>query len=464
MLLRNLKKLFLSTISVLFMVSATFLPAGAAEEELPGYVKEWQEFARKMGKKEITEWAKRLADPGGIKLGKSWTEYLGYDAPSLVKANDPAPEIKPGTVITTDNYQDYPGLKKLLPPTVYDMFKKDAYVLMGDMVICPTIHYYPSKGRQKNTKNLEGQSKIVDKTDLSNWKAGYPFPHLDPTSTDGPAQLWQSYDIGLSGTDDWEDDPVNFLFYNRKNVHERTQRQHLRWKIYNGRNDNDPIPCVPDTPYREKGSLVVSSPFDIAGIACVKTRYINAETPDDFVTYIPSLRRVRVMSGSDTQDPLVGSDYTWDDWRGYWQKCSGKVWPTKLKYLGEAVILAPVRGLDYKLKGSKLCTYWEKRPCWKLEILTGGDYIYAKRIAYIGKELFFGCGYNILYDARSNFWKNIMYGHRWWPEDGRYDWRWADMIDYINMHRTIIHFEAKLKDVIWDDKFFSIRFLSRYAR
>ncbi len=39
----------------------------------------------------------------------------GYDAPSLIALNDPAPEIKSGTVITPMNYREFPNLYKILP-------------------------------------------------------------------------------------------------------------------------------------------------------------------------------------------------------------------------------------------------------------------------------------------------------------------------------------------------------------
>ena len=464
MSVKILYRYFWTTLVILSVSSVIVLPVWS-QEALPEHIKEWQEFALKMGKPEISVWAKRLADPEGIKLGKTWAEFLGYDAPSLVKASDPAPEIKPGAIITPKNLSDYPGLKKLLPPEIYDMFTdKNFPITLGKITVCPTNHYYPSAGKQKAARRYEGKAKL-EGINITNWTAGCPFPHIDSSDPDIAVKLWHNLDVGISGTDDWEDDPVEFRFFNKKNKQHRTQITHLRWKMYTGRTDIEPIPTIPGTKYRERGGGDASAPYDIAGMAFIKTRYLNPKVSDDFVAYVPSLRRIRVLSGSDTQDPLFGSDCTWDDWRSYWQKCSDKIWPIKLKYLGETVALVPVKGMGYQMEdGNKLMAYWEKRPCWIIEITTGSGYIYGKRITYVDKEMVGVGGFHILTDARLNFWKTTIAGGEWWPEHGKFDWRYYEMIDYINQHRSWLHFQPVLRDKMWDDKWLSIRFLARQAR
>ena len=78
----------------------------------------------------------------------------------------------------------------------------------------------------------------------------------------------------------------------------------------------------------EKGSIFVYNPADLKGHSAVRTRFVEAEKPDEFIMYIPAMRRIRRLAGSDTQDPLVGADAAWEDWKCWWQKLSSKIWPS----------------------------------------------------------------------------------------------------------------------------------------
>ena len=77
---------------------------------------------------ELTSEDKERMGPVGIELYNSWTEVLGYSAIDLVKEMDPAPEIKAGLVITPENAKNYPGLKKILPDTMYKRLDRKSVV------------------------------------------------------------------------------------------------------------------------------------------------------------------------------------------------------------------------------------------------------------------------------------------------------------------------------------------------
>ena len=59
-------------------------------------------------------------------------------------------------------------------------------------------------------------------------------------------------------------------------------------------------------PNPEKIDYVISGTFiypqDIAGTAYVRKHFVPAERPDDFLLFVASMRRIRRMSGRDTQD------------------------------------------------------------------------------------------------------------------------------------------------------------------
>jgi len=455
--MRKMKKVF---VIMLVVYLIPFIAAWA--DELPTWVTEWQSFAQQFGDTALIELAERLSDPNAVELGKEWAEYQGFDAPGYIKKNDPAPEIKPGLVITSQNYKDYPGLKKLLSKELYELIKPGAFGGVGKITIVPTAHHYPSKGRQKFAKLYEGQSKIVEGFNLANWKSSYPFPRIDPKDPLIAAKLMHNLDIGAIGRDDWEDYPINYMLFGRDNTLERTHVSRLLWKYYKGRTDNKPIGNYP-VDYREIGVMIGKSPYDIAGFIGVKKRFLEATRNDSFITYIPSMRRIRRLSGSNTQDPLMGSDYTWDDWRGFWVKLSNKAYEMKAEYVGEEIQLVPHATTMAKWVGSQPHMYWSKRPCYVVDFYVGGKYSYAKQRLWIDKETFWLNAKNV-YDRKGRLWKTYYSLYNWIPERGVYSHNSNSIIDVINKHWTALSFAPVPHKESLPDKLFSIESLLRMSK
>ena len=82
-------------------------------------------------------------------------------------------------------------------------------------------------------------------------------------------------------------------------------------------------------------------PRDLSGSSYVRTRFKGADVPDQFLLYVPSMRRIRRLSGRDTQDPLFGSDLVWDDYNIYWQKVSSTEFPNEYKIIKKTEMLLP---------------------------------------------------------------------------------------------------------------------------
>jgi len=455
--MRKMKKVFIIMLAV-FLIP--FISAWAGE--LPTWVTEWQSFAQQVNDTTLIELGERLSDPNGVKLGKAWAEYMGFHAPGYIKKNDPAPEIKPGLVITSENYEQYPGLKKLLSPELYDSIKPDALGGVGKMTIVPTIHLYPSKGRQEFVKKYEGQSKIVGGFNMENWKGSYPFPKIDPKDPLIAAKLMHNLDVGAIGRDDWEDNPINFMLFGRDNKLERTHVSRLLWKNYKGRCDNEPVGNYP-VDYREVGVMVGKSPYDIAGFTGVKTRYVKPTMGDSLVTYIPSMRRIRRLSGTNTQDPLMGSDYTWDDWRGFWIKLHDEAYDLKAEYIGEEIQLVPAFTTTAKWVGSQPHMYWSKRPGYVVDFSVGGKYSYARQRLWIDKELFCLNAKNV-YDRKERLWKKYYSLYNWMPESGLYSHNSNSIVDVINKHWTALSFGPVPHKEPLPDKYFSMESLLRMQK
>ena len=76
-----------------------------------------------------------------------------------------------------------------------------------------------------------------------------------------------------------------------------------------------------------------SSPRDVAGAAQSALYYLDINTMDQLMMYLPSLRRIRKMSATDSQDPIMGQDQIYDDNEGWMQKLS----PTRYPYTFEVI-------------------------------------------------------------------------------------------------------------------------------
>jgi len=431
---------------------------------MPSWIKYWEEWVQKTGNKEWARWLKKLKDPVALQLGKDWAEYLGYDAPSMVANSKIAPKVKPGVVINYQNYKDYPGLKDLLPSPLYNrLINKDAYGHIPEIRVVPTTHVYSSRGRLEATKKIEGQAKPDPQWFAKHWKGGIPFPR--PKT--GDELLWD-YDRQTVGADNVVFNPFFFYLFDKNEKLERTYSADLWWENCVGRYDIDPRPVHPKYPdVFERGSIVFLNPFDIKGFAAVRYRYADPEKPDYFISWVPSLRRTRLFSGTDTQDPMFGTDVNWDDWKGFWQKISNTIYPLECKLVDEnAEILAPA-WRDYQtcnLKGNRVTTIWERRPCWVFDIISKDkSYVYSRRRVWLDKELFY---YKRIeyYDTRGRFWRDWIVYHSWWPKTGEFQ-HWAgEITDYINNHRTIVKMNVWVNDITVNEDNFNLRALVRRAR
>ena len=424
-----------------------------------GWEKNYEAWAKRTGIEEWADMARKMKTSEALKLGKAWAEYLGYDAVGITNESKIAPDIVPGLVITDENYQNYPGLKELLPEIYYKAFKKDSYLRVKEMRICPTQHLYLSKGRLEWTKKKEGTCKTNESGDLENYVAGVPFPR--PKTG---AEMIHNLDRMGINTDQCSYNPMSFTMYDRKRKLERIQKSNLFWRNYIGRCDMAPIPQEGED-IMERGSLVISYPHDVKGYCGIRTRFIDANREDSFRMYLPFLRRVRTLSGADTQDPIIGTDILWEDWKAWWQKLSTKIWPIEYKMIEEhREMLNPFYSPHRpKVVDDIVYNDWQRRPCWVAEVVTKTtSYIYSRRRAYIDKE-YFNASYYENWDIRGNFFKTYMIHYYFDPEMGMGSWWLAEAIDYVNKHKTFPMMELYHNDPNLTDKNYTFKWLLKQA-
>ncbi len=454
-----LKKLQIICFCALLILLGTLSARAENSREMPSWIKHHYEYIEKTGDALWKKWVKELSAPEAIALGKAWREYLGYDAPALIAASGVAPKIQPGVVINENNYQDFPGLKDVFPTEAIARLKKGSYAQIPELRIVPVAHYYRSPGLLKHTKEKEGKVKLNEKGDLSNWIGGIPFPF--PKNA---AEMAHNLDRLTLGADSFWYNPTIAIIFGMNGKKERHQNAQLWIKNYTGRCDVEPIPVIPGYEgVYEKHALLFTSPFDVKGFIGARTRFADSAKEDEFMVYLPALRRIRRMAGSNTQDPVIGTDILWDDWKCFAQKLSSKVWDLDYKSLGEQIILGPARTNrtdSIRLEGNKLYMLWEKRPSWVFEIYTK-NYVYAKRRIFFDKETF-KMNYIQCYDARGRFYKDIFTPEKFEPNKGLYGWWNYDTVDFINRHRTLMPTKPICNPIL-KDEIFSLRFLSKMS-
>ncbi len=443
---------------VLFILVAFLFKLGWAIER-PKWLLDLERFAKSSGDSNLMEKVKAFSTPEALRLQREWREFLGFDAPSIVeKEGAKYPDLRPGVVINEKNYREFPSLKKVLPPSIYQRLDEHAYAQLGEIRIVPTSSYYLYREILEATKKNLNRSKVGPNNELLNWRGGIPFPFPKRG-----VEVYHNRDRFDVPGDNLYFNPASFTMFNRKGKRERVEKGEIYWMYYKGRTKLDPKPEVPGyEDVLEKGSLRMTYPYDLRGIAIVRTKFMERlKKPDDFVSYIPALRRIRRLAGTDTMDPIIGTDISWEDWRGWWQNII--TWPTEFKIVGEGLVLLP--SMPHKFfyrvdEKGKFHGDWELRPCYILEAVTKSkNYFYSKRRVWVDKEFFLGIYYE-MYDVRGNLWKSLLPIRACYP-NGEIHWLFADIIDYVNRHRTLMRMQSIMNDPKITNDYFELKFLIR---
>ncbi len=426
-------------------------------------------FAEKAGAEKKARWD--LLPDEAKPLYKDWSDFMGQTSLEMVEANDPAPEIKPGTVITPENAASFPNLKKVLPEPLYRRISsRDTYASIDEIEVTQTRPWFLSReileASKKNAKNC----KIEPGTrQLLNWELGIPFP-FPKNGTELMYDCLLNF-IGL--TPEYAMEPVTIVDLDSNGRHERTRRFNLYVLMIMGRQHDrvGPKHCFPGYEYGDiyaQSSIVFTYPQDMKGLAFVRTRYWDVDKPDLFVGYIPTMRRIRTLSGRDSQDPVAGSEFTWDMWGGEWQKQpSNTIFPNDYKMLGEKTILLPTLGYrpGYYLDGDQAKGHkWEKRRVYVLEIISRDPtYYYSKRIEYIDKENLRGT-YFEYYDRRGRLWRT--WNSRMWiePKSGLWIFEGSDIVNWVDHRRTIQLMNSTFDPQHVNPDYFNLKFLAREVR
>ena len=437
----------IKTLAVSTALMACALSSPVALADTNRALDAWKAFAASSGNPNHQKWVDEISKPEAIALAKEWKDLRGYDAYDLMdKAKIPA-ELKAGLKINKDNMAKYPWLKDYMPAEFIEHLSSD-WSHIDEITIVPTNTYYQHKGYLAGTKQLkaDGNNPVInDKGELVYPDGSYALmsgagatsvPFLHPKT--GLELNW-TYLAHSVNTDTLDFEPIHMRSCTPAGKVDSEYKADLWWWHYKNRSNVEPFGDIEGKEeYIEGGAIFFTEPYDIRGLAGVRQRYPQAGKADDFKVFIPSLRRTRVLTGSDAQDPIAsGQELIWDDWRAYWRQTDTELFDYNLVPSIGWILASPEVGYVYDsaVLTEDQCNYksmeLELRPVWVLDIVDKtGKYIYSKRRTWVDKELYY-MQYHITYDPRGNKFRNWEDSRAWRPSIGDAQWRYVMVNNYI---------------------------------
>jgi len=381
-------------------------------------------------------------------MKNKWAEVVGFKASELVGTI--APEITPGKYACQDK-DKYPGLKELMWPLLYERFAPGGPPHGGNIPefeLVPTRQYYWALPVATATLENMGKTKLDDQgyPDWTTWKSGYPFPR--PSGEFKAQQIMYNVERRYLAWDG--------SFYMTGAFHGYTKN--LK-RDFDGIGDVTHIKLAGrllmepygwfDERAKERGEyrafvMGFLAPRDVAGAAQSALYYLDINTADQLMMYIPSLRRIRKMSATDSQDPMMGQDGIYDDNEGFMQKLSPTRYPYTYAIVEEKEFLVPAPtwdGAEYisseglEFRGLK----FERRPLYVVKLAQQDpNYVYSARIFYIDKETF---NYVHIenFDRKGRLYRTFDTNYGWHPEMGMSSWFGTlDLhADHIDQHCSV---------------------------
>jgi hypothetical protein len=384
-----------------------------------------------------------------------------------------AKEIKPGVVITKDNYKEYlPELKRLMTKSMFKIHVEiEVKNGLKTMPIVEREKWLSKKGYRDATKKYSGRCKIGPNMELLNYVAGAPFPN----PKNGIELAW---DIQHTITYEQAHFMGDYDLYDKDRKPERRVSNNFGVIKYIGRTFNPPMPEIKPNPERIWWKLFqyVTYPFDARGFIVTRKRYLDIKKEDDMWAYLPTLRRIRRLTGADVQDPLLGSDYCIDDYSGWTQRVNPKV--MSFKFLGEREILFPSYHVEdkpfpitpeeyLKDKGGALQVPWCKIRVYILEVdMHDPTYMYSKRLLYVDRDIGdFRPIHEECFDQRGRLWRTQENMQRAYTYRESHCWPISIVRDHQSGHYTMIPlYKQYLDDPNLTPSYFEIRQLIKRGR
>lgn len=153
---------------------------------------------------------------------------------------------------------------------------------------------------------------------------GLPFAKIAPGDPDGGLKaLWNQFHSYWNGGSH----RVNFtIVWVRPQGLDRQATMESFFQFYE--NQEPPYRIPNPHQFASQSRTAVHTPADLQGTLSLSYRYLDPERPDSLWTYVPALRRVRVVSASNRSDGMLGTDLSLDDAHFFDAKPEDFTWRT----------------------------------------------------------------------------------------------------------------------------------------
>ncbi len=330
-------------------------------------------------------------------MKNQWAKVVGFRAPEVV--GKVAPEIKPGSYTYKDK-EKYPGFKELMIPEYYKRFNPGAPPFAGnfsEIRIVPTRQYYYALPVAEATQKNEGLSKLDDNGILRNetYVAGYPFPK--PSGKFMANQLIYNWQKRYSNYENNSYMVSRSEGFSKSLRRDRTTAGDMYSIRLHGRVITEPYGWYDERAKRQgEDKAVLTSylnPRDYAGNVVSFSFTLDPDQFQRLLMYVSVLRRVRIMTATDLQQPGGTGDIIFADPDIYGQNLSTKIYPYKCEVISEREYLVPTitDGSGYfSSEGGEMRNFeFERRPIYVVKMTQlDKNFVYSYRILYIDKETF----------------------------------------------------------------------------
>ena len=349
---------------------------------------------------------------------------------SLLGLTPARAQLKPGELLSKENWQ---AAKGLLPDSVLHRFEDGSY--RAKVIASPSTLRWGSKFTAASETNagkfsLDAEETLIDNATQAYppFLYGYPFPQIDPKDPHAAAKVIYNFSYTLMQPDDAD------RFSNLHWVTPAALRRYVEFQgqlLFYGSRFSGPIA----NPYKTLRRLIIAgvSPYEVVGVVTLEWVYLDPKQWNSLWTFVPALKRVRVLNAANGSDSLFGSDLAHDDPYLF----SGKVPYFTWKLLGVQDALVPYtlpnpkllrpaeRGHQLENPQDLLAMGWDTpgwtgkawwpanynlvtRPVWVLEA-TAKDpqYAYRRQILWIDRELYVGY-YKETYDKEGQLWRVVL--------------------------------------------------------
>ena len=339
-------------------------------------------------------------------------------------------QLKPGDTLGKENWQ---AAKGQMPDSILRRFEDGSY--RAKVIAFPNTMSWGSKFTAASASNagkfsVDPEGALIDKATQSYppFLYGYPFPQIDPKDPQAAAKVIYNFSYTLMQPDDAD------RFSNLHWVTPSALGRYVEFQgqiLFYGSRFSGPIP----NPYQTLRRLIIAgvTPYEVVGMVTLEWAYLDPKQWNSLWTFVPALKRVRVLNAANGSDGLFGSELAHDDPYLF----SGKVPYFTWKLVGVQDVLVPytlpnpkllrpaARGYELENPQDLLAMGWDTqgwtgkawwpvnynfviRPAWVVEA-TAKDpqYAYSRQMLWIDRELYVGY-YKEAYDKDGQLWRVVL--------------------------------------------------------